>query len=68
MKKRLQNSNKWKLIIIIQLFLLLLVEMVRVVQYWNMTDTKVVVMMVSTLSTYLIKAFFEELKKYKEKK
>lgn len=60
--------DKLKLFVSVQLLFLIVIESVRLVQVWDLKDTKVLVLFASSLSSYMIKSIFEEIKKSKSDK
>lgn len=66
--KKRTRLDKLKIFVSIQIIFLIVIECVRVVQAWNLTDTKVLVLFASSLVSYMIKAIFEEIKKSKSEK
>ena len=66
--KKRTRLDKLKIFVSVQIIFLIVIESVRVVQAWNLTDTKVLVLFASSLASYMIKAIFEEIKKYRSEK
>jgi hypothetical protein len=66
--KKRTRLDKLKIFVSVQIIFLIVIESVRVVQAWNLTDTKVLVLFASSLASYMIKAIFEEIKKSRSEK
>jgi glycopeptide antibiotics resistance protein len=60
--------DKLKLFVLVQILFLIVIECVRIVQAWQLTDVKVLVLFASSMFSYVIKSIFEEIKKSKSEK